>query len=70
MDDEENTYSIERIDRRNKLERQAIIKILVYILAFVKWIPLLLYGICVMSGYDEALWMHISAVIGNVFKVT
>ncbi|CAI2185986.1 15574_t:CDS:2 [Funneliformis geosporum] len=55
--------SIDRINRRKKLERQATLKILIYISIFLKWLPLTLYGICVMSGYEETLWIHISAII-------
>ncbi|CAG8619692.1 13996_t:CDS:2 [Funneliformis mosseae] len=63
VDREEISTSIDRVNRRNKLERQATLKILIYISIYIKWIPLMMYGICIMSGYNEALWMHISAII-------
>ncbi|CAG8597491.1 11492_t:CDS:2, partial [Funneliformis caledonium] len=70
----ETTASVDRINRRNKLERQATLKILIYISVFLKWIPLTLYGICIMSGIEEALWMHISALVafhlGGLYNCT
>ncbi|CAI2180847.1 11068_t:CDS:2 [Funneliformis geosporum] len=64
VDREEISTSMDRVNRRNKLERQTTLKILIYISIYIKWIPLMLYGICTMSGYDEALWMHIFAITG------
>ncbi|GES93638.1 hypothetical protein GLOIN_2v1701471 [Rhizophagus clarus] len=67
VDREELTDSTGRIDRRNRLERQATRKILIYVLIFMKWIPLLLFGMCIMLAYDEALWVDISTVIAFNF---
>ncbi|CAI2184041.1 5979_t:CDS:2 [Funneliformis geosporum] len=61
--DRENTASTGRINRRNKLERQATLKILIYISIFLKWLPLTFFSICIMTGSEEALWMHISALV-------
>ncbi|GET51691.1 hypothetical protein GLOIN_2v1701471 [Rhizophagus irregularis DAOM 181602=DAOM 197198] len=63
VDREELSDSAGRIDRRNRLERQATRKILLYVLIFMKWIPLLLFGICIMLEYEEALWVDLSTVI-------
>ncbi|CAG8562603.1 10536_t:CDS:2 [Acaulospora morrowiae] len=63
VDREEMTDSSERIDRWNKLERQAIKKIMIYITLFMmKWIPLMTFGIGIMSGYED-IWIFILFVI-------
>ncbi|RIA99016.1 hypothetical protein C1645_748291 [Glomus cerebriforme] len=67
VDREEIADSAGRIDRRNKLERQATRKILIYVLIFMKWIPLLLYGISIMLSNEEALWIDLATIIAFNF---
>ncbi|CAJ0864391.1 6904_t:CDS:2 [Entrophospora sp. SA101] len=45
--------SAERISRWNRLEKQAVRKIFIYILNFVKWLPIVPFGIDTMTKYEE-----------------
>nr|CAG8453978.1 2772_t:CDS:2 [Entrophospora candida] len=44
--------SVERISRWNRLEKQAVRKIFIYILNFVKWLPIVPFGIDTMAKYE------------------
>ncbi|CAJ0750993.1 17602_t:CDS:2 [Entrophospora sp. SA101] len=47
--------SAERISRWNRLEKQAVRKIFIYILNFVKWLPIVPFGIDTMTKYEDFL---------------
>ncbi|CAJ0626698.1 10834_t:CDS:2 [Entrophospora sp. SA101] len=62
FDHDEMVDSAERLDRWKRLEKQAIRNTLIYVLNFMKWLPILPFGIYIIMRYDN-MWMNVVFII-------